>query len=128
MSIRDERLAKAQEVRQALFGQSVPATFPEGDIMSDFYDMINEWVFGGVWARPGIPMQQREMVVLAVLTALGREAELRLHLGAALNLGLTKEEIGEVLIQAAFYAGVPAAVSGFRIFREVLAAREAAAT
>lgn len=124
MSVREERLEKAEEVRKALFGQAVPASFPEGDVMADFYDMINEWVFGGVWARPGIEMQQREMIVLAVLTALGREGELRLHLGAALNLGLSNDQIAETLIQAGFYAGVPASVSAFRIFREVLAQRE----
>lgn len=121
MSVVDERKAKAKQVREQLFGQRVPASFPEGDPMADFYDMINEWIFGGVWSRPGLEMKQREMIVLAVLTALGRESELRLHLGAALNLGLTKEQIAEVLTQVGFYAGVPTAVSGFRIFREVLA-------
>ncbi|HWO93995.1 MAG TPA: carboxymuconolactone decarboxylase family protein [Dehalococcoidia bacterium] len=125
MSMREDRLEKAQDVRRQLFGQVVPSAMPAGDVMTDFYDMINEWIFGGVWARDGLPMKQRSMIVLSVLTALGREAELRLHLRAALNLGLTKEEISELLMQVAFYAGVPASVSAFRIFREVLAQAEA---
>lgn len=123
----EERQAKGAQVREALFGSGLSAVMPPDDLMADFSSMLNEWLFGGVWSRPGLEMQQRSMITMAVLTALGRQEELRIHIGAALRLGLTKEQITELLTHVAFYAGVPAAVTGFRVAREVFAGTEQSA-
>src|SRR5882762_4229743 len=78
-----------------------------------------------VWNRPGLPRKMRSVLNLGMLTALGKEHELKLHLNGALNNGLTKDEIKEVLLQTAIYCGVPAAVVAFRCAREVFKDRKA---
>ncbi len=82
--------------------------------------MVNAWVFGGGGggSRPGLELEQRSMIVMSVLTALGRSAELRAHMMAARRLGITEEQIHELLMQVAMYVGVPAVVNGFNTSRE----------
>jgi 4-carboxymuconolactone decarboxylase len=84
-----------------------------------FQDFITRYAWGGVWARPELDGRTRSAVTLAVLTALGREQELELHLRAARRNGLSEEEIGEVLLHTAVYAGVPAANAAFAIAQRV---------
>jgi 4-carboxymuconolactone decarboxylase len=84
-----------------------------------FQDFITETAWGTIWARDGIDRRSRSMITLAVLTALGREHEIAMHVRAALGNGLTKEEIGEVLLHTAVYAGAPAANRAFAIAQEV---------
>jgi 4-carboxymuconolactone decarboxylase len=86
-----------------------------------FRDLLNSYCWGEVWGRPGLPRKTRSLLNLAMLTALNRPDELRLHLRGALRNGATREEIAEVLLQAAIYCGVPAANAAFREAREVLA-------
>ena len=74
--------------------------------------------WGEVWARPGLELQERSMITLAALTVLGRENELRVHLRGALNLGIPKDKIIEILIHLAHYGGWPVAVSAMRIAKE----------
>ena len=76
-----------------------------------------------MWNRPGLPRKTRSMLNLAMLSALNKPHELRLHLNGALNNGLTKQDIQEVFLQVAIYCGVPAAVESFRIAREVFKER-----
>ena len=76
--------------------------------------------WGTVWSRPGLPRKTRSLLCIAFLTAQGKHGELRTHLVGALNNGATREEIGEVLLQAAVYCGFPTALEGFRIAKEVL--------
>ena len=82
-------------------------------------DIVTEYVWGAVWARPGLSLKQRSIATLAMLTALNRPHELKLHVQGALNNGLTKEEISEVLLQSGVYCGLPAAEESFRIMQEV---------
>jgi 4-carboxymuconolactone decarboxylase len=95
------------------------------DFSRPLQELVTEFCWGSVWTRPGLPGKTRSMLNLAMLTALNRPHELRLHLRGALRNGCTRQEIMEVLLQAAIYCGVPAAVDSFRVAREVLAEPEA---
>jgi 4-carboxymuconolactone decarboxylase len=83
-------------------------------------DLVTEYCWGAVWGRPGLPKKTRSLLNLAMLTALNRPHELKLHVRGALKNGVSREEITEVLLQAAIYCGVPAAVDAFRTAREAL--------
>jgi 4-carboxymuconolactone decarboxylase len=89
------------------------------DFSAPFVELLNTYCWNDVWNRPGLDRKTRSMLNLAMLSALGKEHELKLHLNGALNNGLTKEQIREVLLQVAFYCGVPAAVVAFRCAKEV---------
>jgi 4-carboxymuconolactone decarboxylase len=86
-------------------------------------ELLNTYCWNDVWNRPGLPRKTRSMLNLAMLSALNKPHELRLHLNGALNNGLTEEDIQEVFLQVAIYCGVPAAVESFRIAREVFKER-----
>ncbi|HLJ63104.1 MAG TPA: 4-carboxymuconolactone decarboxylase [Stellaceae bacterium] len=90
------------------------------DFNRPLQELITEYCWGAVWTRPGLPRATRSMLNLAMLVALNRPHELKLHLKGALNNGVSREEIMEVLLQTAIYCGVPAAVDAFRLAREVL--------
>lgn len=109
-------------VRRAVLGKdhvarSDAATTP---FTAPFRDFILEGVWGRVWTRPGLARRDRSLLCLGMLAALGHDEELRLHVRAARNTGVTEEEIAEVLLQVAAYAGVPAANSAFRLATEEL--------
>lgn len=87
--------------------------------------LVTEYCWGAVWGREGLPRKTRSLLNLAMLTALNREHEFKLHVRGALRNGVSREEIGEVLLQAAIYCGVPAAISAFRQAREVFEAVDA---
>ena len=82
--------------------------------------LVTEYCWGDVWARPGLDRRARSILNLGMLTALNRPNELRLHVRGAVNNGLTAAEIGEVLLQTAIYCGVPAALDSFKVAEEVL--------
>jgi 3-oxoadipate enol-lactonase / 4-carboxymuconolactone decarboxylase len=86
----------------------------------DFQGLITRYAWGTIWNRPGLDLRTRRLLVLAMMAALGRWEEFRLHLSAGLNHGLESSDIKEVLLQAAIYAGVPAANTGFHIAQEEL--------
>ena len=88
-------------------------------------EFVTEYCWGTVWCRPGLDRKQRSMLNLAMLTALNRPHEIEVHVRGALRNGLTKEQIAEVLLQAAVYCGVPAAVDSFRVASKVLAEEDA---
>jgi 4-carboxymuconolactone decarboxylase len=90
------------------------------DFNREFVELLNTYCWNDVWNRPGLPRKTRSLLNLAMLTALGKDHELKLHVRGALNNGATRDEIKEVFLQAAVYAGVPAAVAAFRAAREVL--------
>ena len=94
------------------------------DFNREFVELLNTYCWNDVWNRPGLPRKTRSMLNLAMLTALGKEHELKLHIRGALNNGLTKDEIKEVFLQAAIYAGVPAGVVAFRCAKEVFASEK----
>jgi len=93
------------------------------DFSAPFVELLNTYCWNDVWNRPGLDRKTRSMLNLAMLSALGKEHELKLHLNGALNNGLTKEQIREVLLQVAIYCGVPAAVVAFRCAKEVFKER-----
>lgn len=82
-------------------------------------ELVSQYCWGDVWNRPGLDRRTRSLLNLAFMTALNRPHELKLHIRGALNNGVSKDEIREVFLQAAIYAGVPAAVVSFRCAREV---------
>jgi 4-carboxymuconolactone decarboxylase len=85
-----------------------------------FQEITTEWCWGYAWKRPGLTRKTRSMLNLAMLTALNRAPELKLHVRGALNNGVTMEEIKEVLIHATIYCGVPAGLDAFKAANEVL--------
>jgi 4-carboxymuconolactone decarboxylase len=91
----------------------------DDDFNRPLQELVTEYCWGAVWSRPGLSRKMRSLLNLAMLTALNRPHEVKLHLKGALNNGCSKEEIMEVLLQAAIYCGVPAAVDSFRLAREV---------
>jgi 4-carboxymuconolactone decarboxylase len=90
------------------------------DLTQPFQEFITRYAWGSVWSRDGLDRRTRSAITLAVLTALGREHELAMHIHAARRNGLTAEEIGEVLLHTAVYAGVPAANAAFAIAQREL--------
>ncbi len=92
------------------------------DIAPDFATYLVEFPFGDIYSRPGLDLKSREIAVVAALTALGNASpQLKVHIGAALHVGLTQEEIIEVIMQMAVYAGFPSALNGLAAAREVFA-------
>jgi 4-carboxymuconolactone decarboxylase len=90
------------------------------DFSRPFQDFVTRSAWGEVWSRPGLDRRSRSMITLAALTAVRAEGELELHVRAALRNGLTPEEISEVLLHTAVYAGVPAANAAFAVAQRVL--------
>jgi 4-carboxymuconolactone decarboxylase len=89
---------------------------------SEFQDLITRYAWGEIWTRPGLDERTRRLLVLAMTVALGRQEEFKLHLRAAIEHGLPKDDVKEVLLQAAIYCGVPAANTAFHLAEEVFAA------
>ena len=91
------------------------------DFTAPFQKLLTEWCWGDTWTRPGLDRKTRSMLNLAMIAALNRPHELRLHVAGALRNGVSREEIREVFLQVAIYCGVPAGVDSFRAAREVFA-------
>lgn len=107
--------------REVLGAEYVDNSIKSADAFNKpLQDLVTEYCWGAVWGRPGLPKKTRSMLNLAMLTALNRPHELKLHVRGALKNGVSREEITEVLLQAAIYCGVPAAVDAFRTAREAL--------
>jgi 4-carboxymuconolactone decarboxylase len=111
---------KGLEVRRSVLGKDfVDKSISDADDFTrPLQELITEYCWGSVWARPGLPRKTRSLINLAMLTALNRPHEVKLHLRGALNNGCSKEEIMEVLLQTAIYCGIPAAVDSFRTAKE----------
>ena len=118
--------ARGLENRKEVLGAAhVEHSFATADDFTrPFQDLITEYCWGAVWGRPGLPRKTRSLLNIAMLTALNREDEFKLHVRAAFRNGVTRDEIREVLLQAAIYCGVPAANAAFKQAREVFAAME----
>ena len=85
----------------------------------EWQEFVTEWCWGGLWTRPGLPRKARSLVNLGMLAALNRPQEIKIHVRGAINNGVTREEIAEVFLQAAVYAGAPAGMDAFRAAKEV---------
>ena len=114
---------KGRGVRSAVLGEAyVDAAIRNADSFSQpLQDLVTEYCWGAVWGREGLSLRTRSMLNIAMIAILNRPHELRIHVKGALTNGVTKEEIREILLQVAVYAGMPAAVDGFRIAREAFA-------
>lgn len=116
-----ERYEQGLATRRAVLGADYVDAAIAGadDFNRPLQELVTEYCWGDIWNRPGLDRRTRSLLNLAMLTALNRPHELKLHVKGALNNGATKEEIREVLMQTAIYCGVPAAVDSFRNAREV---------
>jgi 4-carboxymuconolactone decarboxylase len=121
-----ELFEKGLQVRREVLGaQYVDASLSQADDFSrPLQELVTEYCWGAVWTRPGLNRKTRSLLNLAMLTALNRPHEVKIHLKGALNNGCSKKEIMEVLLQTAIYCGVPAAVDSFRLAREVFKEEE----
>jgi 4-carboxymuconolactone decarboxylase len=119
----DDPYADGMRVRREVLGDDHVdrATENTTEFTAAFQDFITRYAWGSVWTREGLDRRTRSAITLAVLTALGRDQELALHVRAARTNGLSDAEIGEVLLHTAVYAGVPAANAAFAIAQRVLA-------
>jgi 4-carboxymuconolactone decarboxylase len=117
-----ERHEAGMEVRRAVLGdEHVDRALERTTAFTEpFQDFITRSAWGDVWQRDGLDRRARSMITLTALTALGRENEIEMHVRGALRNGLTPEEIGEVLLHTAIYAGVPAANAAFAIAQRVI--------
>jgi 4-carboxymuconolactone decarboxylase len=117
-----ERYDRGMVVRRAVLGDShVDAALARRTTLThEFQDFLTRYAWGEVWDRPGLPRHTRSLLVIAMLVALNRPEELRMHLRAAKNSGVTPDEIKEVLLQTAIYCGLPAANAAFHLAVEVL--------
>ncbi len=119
---------RGMEIRKSVLG----ADYVEKSIASaddfnrPFQEMLTEYCWGGIWGREGLPRKTRSMLNLAMISALNRPHELKLHVKGALRNGVTRDEIREIFMQVAVYCGAPAGVDAFRTAREAFAEMDAA--
>jgi len=112
---KSERWEKGAAKMKQLFGaEPRPGTMHE-----DFLQITVENLFGDIWNRPGLELKERSMITVAALTVLARERELKTHLRGALNAGISREKINEMMVHLAHYGGWPVGVNGLRIAKEV---------
>lgn len=118
-----ERLNEGMKVRRSVHGDAyVDASIARRtDFNGEFLDLLTRYAWGEIWSRPGLDRPTRSLLCLAMMVAQGRGDEFRLHVRSALNNGVTREQIKEVLLQTAIYCGVPAANSAFHMAAEVFA-------
>jgi 4-carboxymuconolactone decarboxylase len=119
-----EVAARGAEIRRKVLGDTYVNKSYDVDEFSRPKVELSEYVWSKIWARPGLSLKMRSVTNLSMLTALNRPHELKLHVNGALNNGLTREEICEVLLQAGVYCGLPAAVDAFRVAQEVFKERK----
>ncbi|MEE9254651.1 MAG: 4-carboxymuconolactone decarboxylase [Pseudomonadales bacterium] len=121
-----DKFEAGKKIRSAVLGVEhvERAAAQATDFDRDFQHFITETAWGSVWTRPGLDTKTRHLLTIAMLAALGNEHELELHVKAARNTGVTPDELKEVLLQVAVYAGAPAANSAFAIAKRVLVEQE----
>lgn len=123
---RDETYRDGLAVKRRLFGAGREHPLPPGHLADDLLRLSDELVYGRVYTRPGLDLKTRSMLTLAALTVLGQDDYLRRHLQGALHVGVTPLEIKEILMQMAFYGGMPCALKGLRIAQEEITTWERA--
>lgn len=118
----EDRLVQGLTLRRAVLGDVHVdrAEASKSEFTVDFQNFITRYAWGDVWQREHLSIQMRSLITIAMLIALNREAELRMHLKAAINNGVTREEIRELIFHSAIYCGVPAANTTFHLADEVI--------
>lgn len=124
----EERYQQGMRVRREVLGNAHVDRTVENltPLNEEFQDFITRYAWGDIWSRPGLERHTRSMITIAMLIALNREAELKMHLNAAFNNGVTREELKELIMHSALYCGLPAANATLHLAQEVFAARDAA--
>jgi len=123
MAEESDFLARGRAVTARLWGARAGGQeLPAQRLAPEFFSLVTQFVFGGFWSRPQLDLRSRSLCTVAQLAALGKTEELRGHLYGALNIGIPREELIEVLMQTACYAGVPAAVNALNAAADVLKA------
>ena len=119
--MKEETFDQGMKVRREVLGEQHvdKAEKKKDDFTEEFQELITRYAWGEIWTRPGLERRTRSCITLAMMIALHREDEFKLHIKAAVNNGLTKNEIKEVILQSAIYAGVPAANSAFHWAQDV---------
>ena len=119
----EQRYEQGITVRTEVLGEKHVGRSLENlnDFNADFQNFISRFAWGEVWSRPGMPRHTRSLVTIAVLLALGREDELRMHLRACFNNGVTKDDLKELILHCSLYAGLPAANAATHMAEEVFA-------
>jgi 4-carboxymuconolactone decarboxylase len=119
----DDLYERGLEIRRAVVGSEyVDKSLAEADDFTrPLQELVTRYCWGEVWSRPGLERRERSMINLAMIAALNRPHELKLHVRGALNNGLSRDEIREIFLQVAIYCGVPAALDSFRVAKDVFA-------
>lgn len=119
----DDRYERGMKLRRAVMGDKYvdQAAANQTDLTADFQRFITETAWGSVWSRPGLETKTRSMLTIAILATLRQYTELTAHIRASMSTGVSPEELKEILLQVAVYAGVPAANSAFAIAQKVYA-------
>ena len=118
-----ERLERGKKVREAVLGSAHVARSAKNrtPFNADFQDFLTEYAWGSIWSRPGLDRKTRSQITIAMLVAMGRLEELKLHVRSIVNTGVSREEVKEIMMHAAIYAGVPAAYGAFSVAAQVFA-------
>ena len=118
-----ERLERGKKVREAVLGSAHVARSAKNrtPFNADFQDFLTEYAWGSIWSRPGLDRKTRSQITIAMLVAMGRLEELKLHVRSTVNTGVSREEVKEIMMHAAIYAGVPAAYGAFSVAAQVFA-------
>jgi 4-carboxymuconolactone decarboxylase len=120
MESQDELRERSLQVMVKLFSGGIRGeAMPARDIAPEFFELASTFCFGGFWSRPQLDLRSRSLCTVAQLAALGRTDELKIHLQGAMNLGVSRDELIEVLTQTSQYAGIPAAVQALNAAAEI---------
>ena len=122
-----DQFKKGLAIRREVLGAAYvdKSVNSSSEFMKPMQKLTTEWCWGAIWSRPGLERRTRSMLNLAMLTALNRPNEIRLHVRGAVNNGVSTQEMQEVLLQACIYCGVPAALDAFKVAQEVIQQIEA---
>ena len=118
-----ERLERGKQIRAAVLGRAHVARTAKNrtPFNAEFQDFLMEYAWGSIWSRPGLDHKTRSQITIAMLVAMGRLDELKLHIRATANTGVSREEVKEIMMHAAIYAGVPAAFGAFQLAAQIFA-------
>lgn len=119
----DDLYEKGLEIRRAVVGAAyVDKSLADADDFTrPFQELVTRYCWGEVWSRPGLERSERSIINLAMISALNRPQELKLHIRGALRNGLTRDQIREIFLQVSIYCGIPAGLDSFRVAKEVFA-------
>jgi len=118
-----ERLERGKQIRAAVLGSAHVARTDKNrtPFNAELQDFLMEYAWGSIWSRPGLDHKTRSQITIAMLVAMGRLEELKLHIRATANTGVSRDEVKEIMMHAAIYAGVPAAFGAFQLAAQIFA-------